>query len=245
MKKIFSKEKIKKVFYSALLLTLVTFSLSSTYLYHFIIDTPDKKSPFYLKVKSLPEETVIIFILTQITILIFLLFLCSLIGFGYSRKYGFKGLGDLDTLKSDLRFIVPASIIIVPLLFFGFDNLLIREIPTLYPDNPFWGLTKAFMTSTTYELVSKFGLVTVIMGVFKNKHIAVFIPAVFFAVLVRGTFMDYGIDFGFNYLSLSAVSTTLLYGLASGYIYIYRGLLTVMCFKFLIDLKYMIYPLIN
>jgi len=240
-----NKKHLKKSFYYSILLTLITFVLSCPYLYHYIIDKPDTPSPFNAKISSLSSNGMLIFILGQISMFVLLIFICSFVGFTWSEKYKFKGFGDLSNIRKDIKYYLIAVIPLGILLFFIFDGPMLSKLPTLYPNSPLWGLSKVFLTSTTYEIVSKFGLLTIAMGIFKNRHLAIAITSAFFAVLVRKTFLDYGVDFGFDYLSIAAVLSTFLYGVISGYLFINRGLLSVMLLRFLLDLKYFIYPIIS
>lgn len=238
-------KKLSEVLKDSAFLTLSVFLVSYPYLYHWLVHRPDHLSPYNAKVALLSGKGLTIFVFTQIFIFLLLVFLCSFVGFGFSEKYGLKGLGALKEVKNDIKYYIFAAPALSILLYFLFDRLLMEKIPTLYPNQPLWGLAKALMTSSAYETVSKFGLVTVVMGVFRNKHAAVMIPAVFFAFLVKGTFGDYGVEFDFNYLSVFGIVSSLIYGIASGYIYIYRGLLSVFVLRFILDLKYLIYPLIS
>ena len=241
---IFDVKKWKRAFYDSVLLTIITFLLSSPYLYHFIVHRPDKLSPFNARVSSLPEGSIGAFILSQLLMFLLLIFICSFLGFGYWQKYGFKGLGSLNDLRQDLLYFVPAALAVNLAMYFGFDRHMMMHIPSLYPSSALWGFAKALMHSTTFEIVSKFGLVTVAMGIFRNKHVAVIIPAAFFAFLVPNTFFDYNVEFGWNFISVAAVSTTFIYGVISGYIFVHRGLVSTMTLRFLLDLKYIVYALL-
>lgn len=242
---LFTRDKIIKAIQNSVLLTVCVFILSSPYLYHFIVHNPDVHSPFSTRMLSLPDNMKGPFVLVQLIMYIVLIFLCSMIGFGYSQKYSLGGFGKLHHLKRDMIYILLICLPAGLLIYFAYDRFLIEAIPSIYPKNSQWGFAKALMTSSTYEIVSKFGLVTVVMGIFKNRHIAVLLPALFFTALIGGTFSDYRVDFGINYLSIAAVITSLFYNIVSGYVYAYRGLLTVFALRFVLDMKYMIYAFIN
>jgi hypothetical protein len=242
--KLFGGQKFKDVIKKSFLLTSATFFLSYPYLYHYMVHKPDYLSPFNAKNAALSSEGALLFQLGQILAFLFLIFISSFTGFGFSEKYGLGGFGNLTNLKRDLRFLPIAAIPIGIAIFFAFDKFLIDKIPTLYPNDPKWGFAKALITSSTFEVVSKFGLLTVAMGIFRNKHIAVFLSAVFFAILVPRTFAEYGVIIGWDYLSIFAIASTFIYGILSGYLFIWRGLMTVIAFRFLLDLKYFVYPLL-
>jgi len=241
---IFGGKKLKDVIVDSSLLTLATFVISYPYLYHWLVHKPDQLSPYNERVTAMTSQQIAMFDFAEIAMFMIAVFLSSFIGFGFSEKYKLKGLGSLAILKKDIIYILVIAVPLNIAIFFAFDRMLMQKIPTLYPNVPVWGLAKAFLTSSTFEIVSKFGLVTIVMGVFKNRHVAVILPAVFFAFIVRNTFADYGVEYGFNYLAVAGTLSTLIYGIVSGYVYIKRGLLTAMALRFVLDLKYLIYPLL-
>ena len=243
--KLFGGKSFKDVLRNSFFLTIAVFALSYPYLYHYIVHRPDYLSKFNEKISNLSTLNALLFSLDQLIIFIVLIYICSFVGFGFSEKYKFKGLGKFGETRKDLKYLLLVAIPLNIAIYLAFDKSMQEKIPTLYPDSYKWGLAKALMSSSTFEVVSKFGLVTIVMGIFRNKHLAVILPAIFFAILVPKTFADYGVEFGRDYLSIMALSLALVYGIASGYLYVYRGLITVFVLRLLLDLKYFIYPLLN
>ena len=75
---------------------------------------------------------------------------------------------------------------------------------------------------------------TLLYRLWPNRHAAVFISSLLYALAVYKTFTFLKLDYGLNYLTALALGTRFLSGLILGYIYVLRGLYPVILFKLLV-----------
>ncbi len=180
-----------------------------------------------------------IILLTQLLLLFILTFLSAMVGFSFSSRYKLHGLGDPRALVSSLPLVVAGGAVITVLSYFFFDRFFFEISPASYPRDPLFLLSYPFKRAFTDEIILRFCLVTIAVGLFKSKSAGVVLVSVFAAIATVKYFHFIGLPVGLNAIFLTQLFIGFLANLLLGYLFVARGLLYSMSLGFIFGMKYL------
>ncbi len=176
-----------------------------------------------------------------ILLLLFILtFLSAMVGFSFSNRYQLHGLGDPSALVHSLPLVVAGGAVITVLSYFFFDRSFFEISPVSYPRNPLFLLSYPFKRAFTDEIILRFCLVTIAVGLFKSKSAGVIFVSAFAAIATAKYFHFIGLPVGLNSIFLTQLFIGFLANLLLGYLFVARGLLYSMSLGFIFGMKYLI-----
>jgi hypothetical protein len=181
----------------------------------------------------------IIILLTQLLLLFILTFLSAMVGFSFSNRYKLHGLGDPRALVSSLPLVVAGGAVITVLSYYFFDRFFFEISPASYPRNPLFLLSYPFKRAFTDEIILRFCLVTIAVGLFKSKSAGVILVSAFAAIATIKYFHFIGLPVGLNTIFLTQLIICFLANLLLGYLFVARGLIYSMSLGFIFGMKYM------
>lgn len=168
------------------------------------------------------------------------IFLSCLAGFTWSKRLGLGGPGRLKDLKKHWQLILLAGIILGGLTYLLGDRTFLRDVPELYPKSLAFAIFIPFYATFVEEIFARFGVMTVLVKIFRNQWVANFLAALIFAVGHANIFRMTGVFYHLSYLTACSLILNLLIGLFLGYIYWRRGLVTAMGIHFIANLRFLL-----
>ncbi len=181
-----------------------------------------------------------VILLTQLLLLFILTFLSAMVGFSLSNRYNLHGLGDPRALVSSLPLVVAGGAVITVLSYFIFDRSFFEISPASYPSNPLFLLSYPFKRAFTDEIILRFCLVTIAVGLFKSKSVGVIFVSAFATIATVKYFHFIGLPVGLNAIFLTQLFIGFFVNLLLGYLFVARGLLYSMSLGFIFGMKYLI-----
>jgi hypothetical protein len=100
-------------------------------------------------------------------------------------------------------------------------------------------LSYPFKRAFTDEIILRFCLVTIAVGLFKSKSAGVILVSAFAAIATVKYFLFIGLPVGLNTIFLTQLFIGFLANLLLGYLFVARGLLYSMSLGFVFGMKYM------
>jgi hypothetical protein len=180
------------------------------------------------------------FLWAEIFLLFMLGLLASMVGFSFVDRYKLPGLGDPKGLIGSLPGLLAVGAAMITLSYFLFDRYFFVISPHSYPQDFLYLLSLPFQGAFTDEIILRFCLVTLCMGIFKRKSLAVIFVSALASLFSVKYFYFFGIMFDLNVLSLTHLLLSLSSNLILGYVFVSRGLIYSITLKFIFSLKYFI-----
>jgi len=177
------------------------------------------------------------FLLAQLIVMLAVCLICSAVGFFFSRRYGLAGLGDFQSLKKSLPWIFGIVAVGAPAAFFLYDRSFHVLAPGYYPTKWTWALAVAFSTAFSGEIIARFGMMTIFMGIFRNFKLANIAQSLFVTALAIRSLYLADHPFGLNYITMIGLVFSFAGSLAAGWIYYRYGILSVILCHFLFELR--------
>jgi hypothetical protein len=181
-----------------------------------------------------------IILLTQLLLLFILTFLSAMVGFSFSNRYKLHGLGDPRALVSSLPLMVAGGAVITGLSYFFFDRFFFEISPASYPRDTLFLLSYPFKRALTDEIILRFCLVTIAVGLFKSKSAGVIFVSAFAAIATVKYFHFIDLPVGLNTIFFTQLFIGFWVNLLLGYLFVARGLLYSMSLGFIFGMKYLI-----
>lgn len=224
---------IRGVLAKSLALAIASTLFTLPYFHHLISEVSYRQ--------RFPQSTdSFIILLTQLLLLFILTFLSAMVGFSFSSRYKLHGLGDPRALVSSLPLVVAGGAVITVLSYFFFDRFFFEISPASYPRDPLFLLSYPFKRAFTDEIILRFCLVTIAVGLFKSKSAGVVLVSAFAAIATVKYFHFIGLPVGLNAIFLTQLFIGFLANLLLGYLFVARGLLYSMSLGFIFGMKYLI-----
>lgn len=170
--------------------------------------------------------------------------LAALIGAFLSVRNGLPGLGDRAAVRAALPWIVGAGVVSLA----GYavtGRQLSAALPGQYPDQLHWALVALAKGAVFDEVIARYGMMTIAMGVVRKAWAANLLQAIFFAgVGARALFFEGGgAGPGLDALTLASVATSLAVSLAAGHVYARHGLYAAMALHAAFGLRFVAHAL--
>ncbi|MBW1886807.1 MAG: hypothetical protein JRI52_00460 [Deltaproteobacteria bacterium] len=219
------------VFLKSLVLAICSTLSAIPYFYHLIFLAPIK-NPFLLSLGlrgSLFVELLILFILSLLS---------GIVGFSYSEKRGLVGFGDKIGFIRSIPLLLLLGVIMIALSYLLFDRFFFEISPTSYPKDLLFLISIPFKGAFTEELILRFSLVTIVVGIFKDRVTGIVIASAIATLFTLKYLQIVGISFCLNHLIVAGLLLSFSANLILGYLFAYRGLLYAMAFNFILGMKY-------
>ena len=103
-------------------------------------------------------------------LLLFTLSLLSAVsGFSHAEKRGLAGFGDKNGFIRSIPLLLLLGAMMVALSYLLFDRFFSKISPASYPKDIFFLISFPFKGAFTEELILRFSLVTILVGIFRSK----------------------------------------------------------------------------
>ncbi len=180
-------------------------------------------------------------VLTAELLLLFVIcFLSSMTGFIFSKRAGLPGFGTAENWMHSLPLLVFLGFGMIVCSWLLFDRHFIQISPVSYPDHPAYLLFFPLKGALTDEIIMRFCLLTICIGLLRRRLAGIFIVSLFASLLTLKYFRFIGISPGFNYLFLMQMLLSFVSNFLLGYVYVTRGLLSSMTLKLIFGAKYVL-----
>lgn len=219
------------VFLKSLVLAICSTLSAIPYFYHLIFLAPIA-NPFLLSLGlrgSLFVKLLILFILSLLS---------AIVGFSYSEKRGLAGFGDKISFIRSIPLLLLLGAIMIALSYLLFDRFFFEISPASYPKDLLFLISFPFKGAFTEELILRFSLVTIVVGIFRSKVTGIVIASAIATLFTLEYLRIVGISFRLNYLIFASLLLSFSTNLILGFLFAYRGLLYAMALNFLLGMKY-------
>jgi len=178
------------------------------------------------------------FLFTELLILFIICLLSSMVGFSFSKRLDLPGFGNLRRFPQSIPILLVVGAVMAGLSCFLFDRYFFEISPSSYPKDPLYLISYPFKGAFTEEIILRFCLVTLGVGILRNRTASVILVSALASTFTIKYFYFIGIGFGLNYLFITQLLLSFLANLILGYLFVTRGLLYAMALKFLFGIKY-------
>jgi hypothetical protein len=179
------------------------------------------------------------FMTVELVLLAFVLFLSALIGFSFSERFDLPGLGRLGGFFRALPLLVAGGVGLVAISYFVFDRYFLVVAPVCFPREPLYLATIPFKTALADETILRLGLVTIGVGLTKNKGAGVILMSAVSTLFSVKYFEFIGMPFALDHFYIVYLILSFLGNIIVGWLFVTRGLLYAMALKFVIGCKYL------
>ncbi len=168
--------------------------------------------------------------------------LASLIGAFFSARNGLPDLGGGATLRRAWRWYLGGALWSVG-LYFAAGSPLAARFPAQYPCAIGWAVVALIKNSVFEEVIARYGMMTLAVGVLRNKTAGNLVQATFFTLVsLRALPVNSG---GWDATTVLAIAAAFLVHLGSGAVYARHGLLAASVFRAATGLRLLIHPAIG
>ena len=226
------RKKLKEGLIDTVILTGLGLISCYPYFVYLWLQTPVKTIGIHLEGRDFNA-----FLQGEVLVVLGACFISSLVGRFFSVRYGLAGLGSFTGMIKEIKNFALLAVILIPIFLFILDPIFSKS-PVLNP-RTFWAAAGVTLKSSIFEeIVLRYGIITILAGIFRRTYLAVFIGSVLATLLgIRSGFMT-GMSLEPSISLILMVSVSLLLNLFYGYLYASRGLISAMSAHLLIDLKY-------
>ena len=180
------------------------------------------------------------FLFAELFLLFIICFLSAMVGFSFYRRYDLPGFGDLSGFADALPLLLAWATVMVFLSYFLFDRYFMELSPVSYPKDKFYLIFFPFQGAFTDEIILRFCLVTISVGLFRNKWLGIVFVSVLASIFTLKYFNFIGVTLDFGFLLLAQLFLSFLSNLLLGYFFVTRGLIFSMALKFMFGMKYIV-----
>jgi len=205
--------------------------LAIPYFYFLLYDFPRQSGPDSLQNAQalLWGQTAMIFVI------------CLLSGFAgsvFTRRLDLPGLGDIRRWKKEVPYLAAAGLALMLFIYLTFDRYFYAVSPGSYPDLSLYMVLLPLKGSFTEELILRYGLVTIAVGICRNRYGGAALVAGFATILSLEYFEFAGIPLAWNYVCIMQLILAFLANLILGAVFVTRGLLAAMTIKLMLEMRY-------
>lgn len=184
------------------------------------------------------------FLIIQLSLLFGICLLSAVVGFTFGKRFALPGFGIFRNYIQDLPKLIAAGTVLMMISFVLFDRYFFNLSPGSYPKEYFYLMTIPFKGAVAEELILRFGLVTIAVGICKNRSAGVVLVSVFATLLSIRYFTFIGMDIAFSYIFIVQVILTFLVNCILGHLFVTRGLAYAMTIKFVLGFKYLMVAMV-
>jgi hypothetical protein len=179
------------------------------------------------------------FMAAELVLLVFVLFLSALTGFSFSARFDLPGMGQLREFFRALPLLIAGGIGMVAISYFAFDRYFFVIAPVSFPKEPIYLATIPFKTALADETILRLGLVTIGVGLTKNKGAGVVLMSAVSALFSVKYLEFIGIPFTLDHFYVIYLLLSFLGNIVFGWLFVTRGLFYSMALKFVVGCKYL------
>ncbi|GEM_PF-969802 len=227
----------REVVVKSLSLSLLAMLFTIPYFYYLVVAVP-------AEIGSTENQGVWLFLVIELFMLFVLLFLSSVIGLSFSKRYDLPGFGDVKKFLKSIPILFVIGIVMIAVSFFFFDRFYFELSPQSYPGEYKYLLTLPFKGALTDEIILRLGMTTIAVGLLRHKEAGVVLVSALSAFLVIKYNEFVGIPLQFDYLLISQLFLSFGANFLLGYLFVRYGLLFAMGLKFIFGLKYIVVTLL-
>ena len=181
-----------------------------------------------------------LFLIVQLIILFFLLFLSSMIGLTFSKRYSLPGFGDFRKFLKSIPLLIIAGGVMIAISFIFFDRFYYELSPQSYPVDILYLISFPFKSALADQIIVLLGLTTIAVGLLRSKGAGVVLVSALSAFFIIKYNHFVGISPEFEYLFVCQLLVAFISNLIFGYFYVKHGLYYAMGLKFVFGLKYFV-----
>ena len=185
------------------------------------------------------------FLLMELLILFIICFLSSVVGFSFYQRRGLPGFGDKNQFVRSIPLLLLLGALMTILSYLLFDRYFIKLSPSSYPKNLLDIVSFPLKAAFTEEIILRFSLVTIGVGIFRSRAAGVVLAAAVASLFTLKYFQFVGISVGFDYLIVTQLLLSFTANLVLGYLFVTKGLLHAMALSFLFGMKYLVITLLS
>ncbi len=226
--------KISTVAAKSLLLSFAATLFTIPYFYYYLVVAVSKDDGLSIAQNPWP------FLTFQLTILFSLLFISSMIGQTFSKRYSLPGFGDFKKFLKSIPILIITGTVMIALSFIFFDRFYFEVSPQSYPVDYRYLVSFPFKGALTEEIIARLGLTTIAVGLLRSKGAGVVLVSALSAFYTIKYNQFVGIDSQFEYLFVCQLLLAFISNLIFGYLYVEHGLYYAMGLKFVFGLKYFV-----
>ena len=175
---------------------------------------------------------------SQLLLLFIVCLLAAMVGFSFSKRFGLPGFGDWRHLARTIPFLLVLAVGMITLSYLFFDRYFVRISPVSYPKDLLYLISIPFKEAFTEEIILRYCLVTLGIGLFKSKKAGVLLVSALASLFTIKYFHFIGIKVGLDYFFITQLLLSFSANLLLGYLFFTRGLLFCMALRCLFGMKY-------
>lgn len=217
---------LKGVLLKSLGLSLICTLLTAPYFCHLLAITFRTHGHF-----SVQADFNILFV-SELFMLFLVCFLSSVAGFSFTKKMGLPGMGDAAGFFKTLPLILFSGVLMAGLSYLLFDRLFFRVSPESYSGGILHIVSYPFKAAFTDEVILRFALVTISIGILKKRFTGVLAVSAIASVFTIKYFKFMGLDYTSNHLFISQLLISFVLNLILGWLFVTRGLFYSMALHF-------------
>jgi len=180
------------------------------------------------------------FMTVELVLLGLVLFLSALIGFSFSARLDLPGFGKIREFFTALPVLIVGGIVMVALSYVVFDRYYFTMAPISFPRETVYLIAIPFKAALADETILRLGLVTIGVGLTKNKGAGVVLMSAV-STLFTVKYLEFiGMPFALDSFYVVYLLLSFLGNIMFGWLFVTRGLLYSMTLKFVIGCKYLL-----
>jgi hypothetical protein len=180
------------------------------------------------------------FLAIELVMLAFVLFLSALVGFSFSVRLDLPGFGQMREFLRALPIIIAGGIILVGISYVAFDRWFFAIAPISFPKETAYLVAFPFKAALADETILRLGLVTIGVGLTKDKAAGVILMSAVSTLLTVKYFEFIGIPFALDHFYIVYLLLSFLGNIMQGWLFVTKGLAYSMALKFVIGCKYLL-----
>jgi len=175
------------------------------------------------------------------TAMIFVVCMLSAIGGSvFTRRLHLPGIGEKKHWLNELPYLAAGGLVLMLIIYLAFDRYFYPVSPGSYPDLGIYTALLPLKGVFTEELILRYGLVTLAVGICRNRYGGAALVAGF-ATLLSIKYLEFaGIPLEWGYLCIIQLVFSFTVNFILGAVFVTRGLLSAMTLKLMLELRYVL-----
>ncbi len=179
------------------------------------------------------------------TAMIFIICLFSAFaGSLFTPRLNLPGLGNLRQWRKEALYLAAAGLALMLFIFLTFDRYFYTVLPGFYPDLSLYMVLLPLKGAFTEELILRYGLVTIAVGICRNRYGGAAMVAGFATILSLEFLQFAGIPLEWNYICIMQLILAFLANFILGAVFVTRGLMAAMTMKLMLEMRYALVALL-
>jgi len=174
----------------------------------------------------------------QLAMIFAICMLSAIGGIMFTRRLNLPGIGDITRWRYELPYLMGGGLTLMVIAYLAFDRYFYSVSPESYPDLSLYMILLPIKGAFTDELILRFGLVTIGVGICRNRYGGAVLVAVFAAILSFKYLEFAGVPMEWNYICIMQLFLSFAVNLILGIVFVTRGLLSAMTVKLMVEMRY-------